>query len=266
MIIKTAKKIARKQVRKSKVKPLITVEEATKIFHLSHKKQWHDLTAISRASLDVLPGEFLVLLGPSGSGKSTLLRMIVGLDEPTEGAIHYNNFQVSDASFVFQHFALLPWLTVEKNIALGLHCKKLSTQAKHKLVSRELERFGLTKFRTSYPRELSGGMQQRVGLARALATDPKVILLDEPFSELDSFTAEELRQELLKIWRDTKITIVMVTHLISEAIEMADRIVALSPSPGRVEAVIKNTLTRPRNLRSEKAFALEDKLREILKP
>jgi NitT/TauT family transport system ATP-binding protein len=191
---------------------------------------------------------------------------MAGLDEPTEGTIHYHNCQVGDAAFVFQHFALLPWLTVEKNIALGLHHKKLSAQAKYELVARELERFGLVKFAAAYPRELSGGMQQRVGLARALATDPTIILLDEPFSELDSFTAEELRQELLNIWQKTKITIVMVTHLISEAIEMADRIVALSPSPGRVEATTQNKLARPRNLRSKAAFALEDKLRQILKP
>ncbi len=257
---------SKKPASKRKVVPLIKVEEATKIFHLADNHKWHDLTAISRASVDILPGEFLVLLGPSGSGKSTLLRMIAGLDEPTEGTIHYNHFQVGDAAFVFQHFALLPWLSVEKNIAFGLHRKNLSSQAKHKLVARELERFGLTKFAKAYPRELSGGMQQRVGLARALATDPVVILLDEPFSELDSFMAEELRQELVSIWQKTKITVVMVTHLISEAIELADRIVALSPSPGRVEAVVQNKLARPRNLRSKAAFALEDQLREILRP
>ena len=178
-----------------------------------------------------------------------------------------------DFSFVFQQFALLPWLTVSENISIGLVARNVSARHVKERVNKELKRFGLENFGDEYPRELSGGMRQRVGIARALATDPKVIFMDEPFSELDSFTAEELRKELLRIWQnpewiggEARPTIVMVTHIVEEAIELADRIAVLTPRPAKIERIVKNGLPRPRELRSQAFYALEDELYRLIRP
>lgn len=225
------------------------------------------LAALHDITLEVMEGEFLVILGPSGSGKSTLLRIMSGLEEEYEGAVHYGaGVTRSDFSFVFQQFALFPWLTVSGNIAIGLRARHAPAELIGERVERELKRFHLAKFANSLPQELSGGMKQRVGIARALAVDPKVIFMDEPFSELDSFTAEELRQEFLHIWKETHQTIIMVTHLIEEALQLADRIAMLTPRPGRIEKIVPNPLPRPRNTRSAEFFRLEDELYKWIKP
>lgn len=246
------------------MKPIITLKNITKRFTLGPREE---IVAVSSVDLEIGQGEFFVLLGPSGSGKSTLLRIMSGLEKSFEGrlilgeGITKNNF-----SFVFQQFALLPWLTVLENVALGLVARRTAPFEKQERVMEELHRFGLEKFAHARPLELSGGMRQRVGLARALATDPKVIFMDEPFSELDSFTAEELRKEILIIYKERRPTIVMVTHIIPDAIELADRVAVLTDRPGKIEKVVPISLSRPRNLRSEASFKLEDELYRLVRP
>ena len=178
------------------MEPIITLKNISKSFK-AVPKPLHVLTNID---LTISSGEFFMFLGPSGSGKSTILRIMSGLEKEYEGKVELGaGISQKDMSFVFQEFALLPWLTVAENIELGLLARNVSPVERQKTVRKELEILGLDKFAHSYPRDLSGGMKQRVGIARALATDPKIMFLDEPFSELDSFTAEELRKELLKI-------------------------------------------------------------------
>lgn len=222
--------------------------------------------ALENINLEILAGEFLVIVGPSGSGKSTLLRVMSGLEKSYDGEVVLKNVKKEEFSFVFQQFALLPWLTAYQNVELGLLTKNMLDGERRSIVDKELERLGLLKSKDSYPRELSGGMRQRVGIARAFARDPKIVFMDEPFSELDSFTAEELRKELLSTWRERKSTIVMVTHLIEEALELADRIAVLTPQPGRIEKIVVNDLPRPRNMRSEEFFKLHDELYKMIKP
>jgi ABC-type nitrate/sulfonate/bicarbonate transport system ATPase subunit len=217
--------------------------------------------ALETVSLEVKEGEFFILLGPSGCGKSTLLRIMSGLEKTFRGeCVLGKEITPRDIGFVFQQFSLLPWLTVYENVALGLYARGTDEKTIHAVVMRELTRLGLEKFKDERPKELSGGMRQRVGIARALAVSPKILFLDEPFSALDSFTAAELRKELLAIWEKEKMTIVMVTHNIDEAIELGDRIAVLSARPGKLEKIVDNTLARPRVLRNEDAYTLEDTL------
>ena len=241
----------------------IVLKKITKYFEEDGKK----LAVLENINLEIENGEFFVLVGPSGSGKSTLLRIMSGLEKKYTGEVIFDkNISHHDISFVFQQFALLPWLTVFENVELGLLSKKIDEKNRHSMVMRELSQFGLEKFAHSYPRDLSGGMRQRVGIARALATDPKIIFMDEPFSELDSFTAEELRKELLQIWSKRRPTIIMVTHIIAEALELADRVAVLTPRPAKIERIIKNTLSRPRAMRSNDFFHLEDQLYQLIRP
>lgn len=243
---------------------IIDVQNVAKTF-TDHPGQ--SLKALDNITLRIHDGEFFIFVGPSGSGKSTLLRIMSGLEKTYEGAVRLGEgLTHTEVSFVFQQFALLPWLTIAENVELGLIGRDVPEATRRVRVGSELKRFGLEKFSAAYPKELSGGMRQRVGIARALATDPKIIFMDEPFSELDSFTAEALRQELLEIWEERKPTIVMVTHVIEEALMLADRIAVLTPRPGRIEKVVKNTLPRPRQERSEEFYRLEDALYGLVKP
>jgi NitT/TauT family transport system ATP-binding protein len=245
------------------MQPLITLKKVSKIFDADGAS----LEALKDINLEIGAGEFFVFLGPSGSGKSTLLRIMSGLEKDYRGEVRLaGDVSLRDFSFVFQQFALLPWLTVAENVAFGLFARGMPLSERKKRVNRELKQLGLEKFADAYPRELSGGMRQRVGIARALAVEPKVIFMDEPFSELDSFTAEELRKEILAIWQERNITVVMVTHIISEALELGDRIAVLTPRPGKVEKIIENDLPRPRVLRSERFYYLEDQLHKIIRP
>ncbi|MBI3335352.1 MAG: ABC transporter ATP-binding protein [Candidatus Portnoybacteria bacterium] len=241
----------------------LSLHHITKIFTENSRH----LTVLEDISLEIFSGEFFVILGPSGSGKSTLLRIVSGLEKNYRGEVTYaSTLSHSDMSFIFQQFALLPWLTVYQNVELGLVARHAQKEFRAKKVMEELVRLGLEKFTHAYPRELSGGMRQRVGIARALATDPKIIFMDEAFSELDSFTAEELRKEFLKIWQERKPTIIMVTHLIPEAIELADRIAVFTPRPGKIEKIVANKLGRPREKRSEEFYHLEDELAKVIRP
>lgn len=227
-----------------------------------HGKQFQ---VLHKVDLSIQEGEFFVLLGPSGCGKSTLLRIMSGLDKSFTGTQTYSGLSKDDFGFVFQQFALLPWLTVEQNISFGLLAKGSLSEADKKNVAELLQMFGLERFANEYPKELSGGMKQRVGIARALAINPKIIFLDEPFSALDSFTAKALREELLSVWQKRKMTIVMVTHNIDEAVQLSDRIGVMSANPGTLTAVVENTIPRPRELRSKEFFDMVDKLEGLVK-
>jgi NitT/TauT family transport system ATP-binding protein len=246
------------------MKPIIKVTNLVKFYEEGPGKHF---LALENVNLSVEPGEFFAILGPSGSGKSTLLRIIAGLDKDAEGQVYIApSINPSDITFVFQQFALLPWLTVHQNIELGLIGRKIEQSKRNEIVKRELDTFGLHKFAQSFPHELSGGMRQRVGIARALATDPKILLMDEPFSELDFFTAETLRKELLQVWIERKFTVIMVSHIIQEALELADRVAVLTARPGRILKIISNNLDRPRAFRSEPFYKLEDRIYKLLKP
>ncbi|MCL5784567.1 MAG: ABC transporter ATP-binding protein [Patescibacteria group bacterium] len=217
-----------------------------------------DKWVVQNVNLKVSQGEFFCLIGPSGCGKSTLLKMIAGIETPTSG----NITKPSNISMVFQSGALLPWLTVKENVTFGL---KMANTPKHLIesqVAEYLRMVNLVGFNYKYPRQLSGGQRQRVGIARALAVKPEVLLLDEPFSALDPLTTEELHQDLLKIWQDTKITIIMVSHLLEEAILLADRIGIMKD--GNLKEVTEVNLQRPRNRRSEQFFELGDKLYKLI--
>lgn len=241
----------------------IHVNRLSKIFR---DEDGNRTPSLKNISLDIHVGEFFVFLGPSGSGKSTLLRLICGLDTPNSGDIEWRSADKQNVAFVFQQFGLLPWLTVAENVGIGLLDSTLTKAEQEKRVIDRLNGLGLKKFADTYPKELSGGMKQRVGFARALVTDPTILFMDEPFSELDTFTAEELRQELLALWEKEKFTVVMVTHNVDEAIELADRVCVLTPRPGMVEAIVPIALKRSRNMRSKAVFALHDELTELVKP
>lgn len=221
------------------------------------------VAAVQNVSFTVEPGEFLCLMGPSGSGKSTALRIMAGLEVPTHGEVIGRPARLG---FVFQNFGLMPWLTVRDNIAFGLKMAGQSPRQIEQKVAEEVSRMGLQGLENRHPKELSGGQKQRVGIARALAVDPDVLLLDEPFSALDVFTAAELRLDLLKIWKQTKKTIVMVTHLPEEAAQLASRTLVFSGEPGTIMAEVKNPLKRPRHLRSTELFAQVDRLESLIRP
>ncbi len=243
--------------------PIITLKEIEKTYLVEKRRR---VEALKDINLEIEEGEIFIFLGPSGCGKSTLLRIIAGLEKSTHGEINFPTGVSADKiSFVFQQFALLPWLTVHENTELGLIGRKISPHIREEKVAAELRNFKLEKFACSFPKELSGGMKQRVGLARAFVTNPKIILMDEPFSELDSFTSHDLRKELLSIWSLQKPTIVMVTHNIAEAVELADRVGVLSSRPGTIKKIVEIDIPRPRHLRSQAFYDFEDKLDSLIR-
>lgn len=245
------------------MKPIISLTNVAKIFLENGRR----FSALSDVTITIQDGEFFIFVGPSGCGKSTLLRIMSGLEKTYHGHVTLQDgITQRDMAFVFQQFALFPWLTVEENIGFGLLARHTPEHEKREIVHRELLRLGLQNFSKTYPRDLSGGMRQRVGIARALTTAPRILFMDEPFSELDSFTAEELRKELLELWRERKPTIIMVTHIVEEAIELADRIAVMTPRPGHIEALFENNLPRPRKERSEEFYMLEDKITKVIRP
>ena len=226
----------------------------------------HKFQALHDVNLNIEEGEFFVLLGPSGCGKSTLLRIMSGLDHEFTGSqVYAEGLNKNNFGFVFQQFALLPWLTVEENISIGLIARGNITKEEKNNVEDIIKSFGLEKFAKEYPKELSGGMKQRVGIARALAINPKIIFLDEPFSALDSFIAKALREELLSVWKEKRMTIIMVTHNTEEAIQLGSRIGVMSSRPGKIDEIIENTLPRPRELRSEGFYEMVDKIEALVK-
>ena len=208
-----------------------------------------DVQTLNGLSLDIEAGSFVSLIGPSGCGKSTLLRIIGGLDKATEGKLYIDGQEIkkpgSDRGFAFQGSNLFPWLTVEKNIAFGLKARHIYKERKSD-VDDFIKLVGLQGFEKSYPHQLSGGMQQRASLARALVGHPSVLLLDEPLGALDAFTRMNLQDEILNIWKQHNMTMIMVTHDVDEAVYMSDKVVVMSARPSKVEAVIDIDLPRPR--------------------
>ncbi|WP_143319585.1 ABC transporter ATP-binding protein [Clostridium sp. HBUAS56010] len=210
------------------------------------------IVALSNVNLEIKQGEFISLLGPSGCGKTTLLRTIADLQEKTSGTISVRGLTPREIrlqkkyGIVFQSPVLYEWRTVRRNVCMPMELLGMPKKDRTKRVTKMLELVGLMEFGEKYPHELSGGMQQRVNIARALAIRPEILLMDEPFSALDEFTKEKLHEDLLRIWQKTNKTILFVTHNIQEAVYLSDRVVVLSPHPGRVSAVVDIDLPRPR--------------------
>ncbi len=224
---------------------------------------------LADVSLEIQDGEFVCVVGPSGCGKSTLLRLMMGLLEPTRGEVRFEGQPLRGvnlrAAMVFQSFALLPWITVQANVELGLHARGVDVAEARRRAAHYLDKVGLDGYEEAFPRELSGGMKQRAGLARALAVEPDILFMDEPFAGLDALTSANLREEVLTLWADPNLpvkTVVMVTHIIEEAVLMADRVVVFSPHPGRVVADASVRLPRPRTKRDEGFDALVDTIFE----
>ena len=209
-----------------------------------------EMTALNGVNLDIKENEFICVVGPSGCGKSTLLNIIAGLDTPTSGAVYIDGKKIegtgTERGVVFQQYALFPWLTVKKNVEFGLKLKGLSKEECDAIAMKYLKMVELEKFADSYPKELSGGMKQRVSIVRALSYDAPLLLMDEPFGALDALTRDHLNEELLKIWQKTKKTVIFVTHSIEEATFLSDRVLVMSARPGRVKEMVEIDLPRPR--------------------
>ena len=226
--------------------PKVSVREVSVRFE-SHG---HRVDALDRISLQVAAGEFLCIVGPSGSGKSTLLRVLAGLHRQTAGEVHIAQERPGRplTAMVFQEHALLPWRTVLDNVTFGLENRGVARPAREARAREMLALVGLGRFARSYPHQLSGGMKQRVGIARALANDPEVLLMDEPLASLDAQTRTLMQEELLRIWATLGTTVIYVTHSLEEALLLGDRVVLLTARPGRVREVIPVDLGRPRGL------------------
>jgi NitT/TauT family transport system ATP-binding protein len=224
------------------------------------------LSVLDRISFSARSNEFVCLLGPSGCGKSTLLKMAAGLEQTTSGTVSLGGQKItaprSGCNMVFQDYALFPWLTVERNIAFGLELQRLDQESVRQSVARLIHLVGLDGFERSLPSQLSGGMKQRVALARSLVLAPQVLLMDEPFGALDSFTRMEMQEELIKLWRQRPFTVLFVTHDIEEAVYLADRIVVMTPRPGRVKTIVSVPLARPRQRTDERFTAIRNHLLE----
>lgn len=247
----------------------LKVENISKSFR--NFRLGHQSAAIENVSIEVSESEFVALIGPSGCGKTTLLHIITGLDKPTSGSVYLNGTPVEkpgpDRGIVFQEFTLLPWLTSCENVEFGLEILGFDKRARRQKALTYLEMVGLKGFENSRPHELSGGMKQRVAIARALATDPEVLLMDEPFGSVDAFTREGLQTELLRIWSETKKTILFVTHNIEEAIFLSDRIMVMTPRPGKISEVVDVHLPRPRKpeiLSAPEFLMIKNHLRYLL--
>src|SRR5215218_1845088 len=234
----------------STVLPILDVQRLTKRFAFGAEA----ITALSDASLRIGKGEFICLIGPSGCGKSTLLRMVGGFETPSEGALLMSGRHVAgpgpDRGMVFQDYGLFPWLTVTQNVGFGPAARGRPKAEVAATAKRFVDMVGLSRFADAYPHQLSGGMKQRVAIARVLANDAEVVLMDEPFGALDAMTRERLQDELVEIWSRTGLTVIFVTHSIEEAIFLADRVVVMSPGPGRIDNEYSIDLPRPRDIAS----------------
>lgn len=236
----------------------IEIKDVSMVYLASEKK----VTALQNISFDIKKGEFISLLGPSGCGKSTLLRIIADLLQSTSGEVLIGGKAPREIrnekkyGIVFQNPVLYEWRKIKDNVALPLELMKVGKKERQKKSEELLSLVGLDDFQNCYPRELSGGMQQRVSIARALATDPEILLMDEPFSALDEFSREKMNEEILRIWSKTNKTVIFVTHSIQEAVFLSDRICVLTPHPGRLSSIMDIPLKRPRtrDLRDTQEF------------
>jgi NitT/TauT family transport system ATP-binding protein len=251
--------------------PADAIIRAEKIEKYYAQPSENRIQVISATDLSIVPGEIVALLGPSGSGKSTMLRMLTGLSRPTAGQVYWHEKPIADAdinvSIVFQSFALFPWLTVLQNVEAPLQARGVPPAARHDRSMKMLDTVGLDGFESAYPKELSGGMKQRVGFARALVVEPEVLFMDEPFSALDVLTAENLRSELLELWAKKTMptqAVFIVTHNIEEAVLLADRIIVLGRNPGHIRTDFKVQLPQPRDRKSEAFTQLVDYIYKVL--
>ncbi|MEH2446728.1 MAG: nitrate/sulfonate/bicarbonate ABC transporter ATP-binding protein [Nostoc sp.] len=255
-------------VFKTATEHLIALKSVSKSYQQPNGQQ---IVILENINLELRPGEIVALLGPSGSGKSTLMRIVAGLIAPSQGEVIYHNRPLvglnPGVAIVFQSFALYPWLTVLENVELGLKAKGEAPDYRRQKALRMIDIIGLDGFENAYPKELSGGMRQRVGFARALAVEPELLCMDEPFSALDVLTAENLRFELLDLWLERRIptqAVLIVTHGIEEAVIMADRIIVLGRNPGRIRADLPVTLPHYRDRKHPSFQALVDQVYTII--
>jgi NitT/TauT family transport system ATP-binding protein len=228
----------------------------------------HEVTALEDISVQINDGEFFCLLGPSGCGKTTLLRIFAGLESPSQGRLLMDDELVNGPSWerglIFQDYVLFPWRNVRKNVEFGLEARGIEKEIRKKTANEYINLVGLAGFELAYPSELSGGMQQRVGLARVLANESKVLLMDEPFGSLDAQTREVMQFELLRIWDTAKKTIVFVTHDIEEALFLSDRIAVMSPRPGRIKELLTCDMKRPRERDSDDFLKALRNIKQLL--
>jgi NitT/TauT family transport system ATP-binding protein/sulfonate transport system ATP-binding protein len=229
-------------------RPTLAVKDVSKRFTIGEQT----VEALRDVNLTINKGEFVCLIGASGCGKSTLLRIVAGFETTTAGAVEMYGAPITspgpERGMVFQDFALFPWLTVKENIGFGPRQRGLPKDKLDEIAARYTDMVGLTKFADYYPSQLSGGMKQRVAIARVLANDCEVLLMDEPFGALDALTREKLQQELLEIWERTKVTVIFVTHSVEEAVVLSDRVVVMTAGPGRIEQDTRIQLPRPRDV------------------
>jgi NitT/TauT family transport system ATP-binding protein len=244
--------------------PQVIIENVDKVFSSGQR----EVIALKGITLTISNGEFVSILGPSGCGKSTLLNAIAGFSLPTSGRLVANGVEVTlpgpDRGMVFQEYALFPWMTVADNIAFGLKVKKLPKQEIREKVDTLLAKLQLLDFRDRFPKDLSGGMKQRVAIARVLALDPPMMLMDEPFGALDALTRRNLQDELLRIWMEFRKTVIFVTHSIEESIYLADRVVVMTYRPGTIKQIVGVELSRPRDVSSLQFIRLQKELTSLV--
>ncbi|MDR3258634.1 MAG: ABC transporter ATP-binding protein [Fusobacteriaceae bacterium] len=230
----------------------IELDKLRQVYYIRNPqtRKTEEFVALEEFSLSIKDGEFVSIVGPSGCGKSTFLDIVAGLTKPKSGDIRIDGQLVNgpalDRGFIMQGYALFPWRTVMRNVAYGLEVKHVPKKERLDICKQYIELVGLSGFEDRYPNELSGGMRQRVAIARSLAYEPKVLLMDEPFAAVDAQTRETLQDELLRIWEKTKKTIIFITHSIEEAVLLADRVVVMTPRPGRIKKIVNIDLPRPR--------------------
>lgn len=229
----------------------ISIRHVTKVFGTSGDAWSDEVTALDDVTCEIPPGEFFCIIGPSGCGKTTLLHTIAGFTKPSRGDALNGGRPISgpgpDRIVMFQEYGLFPWLTVAENIEFGLRAKGMPAKRRAEVVRHYVEMVSLTGFDHRYPGEISGGMKQRVSIARALAPDPDIVLMDEPFAALDSLTRDLMQEEILRIWEKTQKTFVLITHNIEEAVFLGDRVLVMTARPGKVKAIIDIDLPRPRD-------------------
>jgi NitT/TauT family transport system ATP-binding protein len=241
--LQTVPNMPKEPVSRPESRPAIRIRDLQKTFG--------SLTAVDRISVEIGRGEFFVIVGPSGCGKTTLLRILAGLETASAGSIEVDTTAGSNRpvnSMVFQGDSIFPWMTVWNNAAYGLRMRDAPASVIKERVGHYLDATGLTRFADYYPHQLSGGMKQRVSIARAFANDPEILLMDEPFSALDAQNKLLLQEELLRIWDEQKKTVVFITHSVDEAVYLGDRIMVMTAQPGRIKTLVPVPLTRPRNL------------------
>jgi nitrate ABC transporter ATP-binding subunit len=235
---------------------ILTVRGVTKRFAVGDD----EIEALAPIDLAIPKGEFVCMIGASGCGKSTLLRIIAGFEEPTTGEVSIDGKLItgpgSDRGMVFQDYALFPWMTVRQNISFGPRQRHLPREQIDQTTDEFIRMVGLERFADRYPNQLSGGMKQRVAIARVLANDANILLMDEPFGALDALTREQLQNELLQIWKRTGVTTIFVTHSVEEAVLLADRVLVMSAGPGRIDSDFRIDLARPRDVSSPEFNAL----------